>query len=398
MRFSFPALFVSSCIASVANAQCHYKATKIERFPCPNISDGWYEPLSLNAHGTWAGYRLECPPDTSTHIASFGLFDESGIALPGADDNVDSRALDINDNDLACGFLIVDGQETPVIWQSDRWIAIDSSPGLWGDATAINNAAQVVGTKVTQQGKSYGFIWQDGEAINIDPGAWLYCKATDISESGVVVGRFGANATGKGFRWVSGNIQILEPPRGYLGSYPISINEHDQTVGRGFVFNREWGNVVGRPILWSGLTPSALPFDPSYKNTWANAVNNQGIVVGRSFQTHESPSLTTAMIWVNGVVFPIQDLVEEPVGLFVADGVDINDAGQILVYSNFNYILTPIDRPAEDLTGDCAVNAGDLAMFLGDWGKRNSCADFNSDGVVDSVDLGVLLDAWTISP
>lgn len=50
---------------------------------------------------------------------------------------------------------------------------------------------------------------------------------------------------------------------------------------------------------------------------------------------------------------------------------------------------------AEDLTGDGAVGATDLAVLLQAWGECAKCgADLTGDGVVDAADLSGLLDGW----
>lgn len=51
-------------------------------------------------------------------------------------------------------------------------------------------------------------------------------------------------------------------------------------------------------------------------------------------------------------------------------------------------------RPTGDLNGDGLVNAVDLALMLGAWGTSDAVADLNDDGVVDAVDLALLLGAW----
>jgi hypothetical protein len=49
-----------------------------------------------------------------------------------------------------------------------------------------------------------------------------------------------------------------------------------------------------------------------------------------------------------------------------------------------------------DLDGDGAVNATDLAILLGSWGRCGGCAaDLDGDGAVSAPDLGILLGAWT---
>ncbi|MBU3682790.1 MAG: hypothetical protein FGM39_01985 [Phycisphaerales bacterium] len=48
----------------------------------------------------------------------------------------------------------------------------------------------------------------------------------------------------------------------------------------------------------------------------------------------------------------------------------------------------------EDLNGDGVVDGIDLGILLAQWGSPGS-ADFNADGVVDGIDMGMLLGAWT---
>jgi len=48
-----------------------------------------------------------------------------------------------------------------------------------------------------------------------------------------------------------------------------------------------------------------------------------------------------------------------------------------------------------DLNDDGSVNAADLAILLGGWGRCGGCAgDFDADGVIDATDLSILLGAW----
>ena len=47
-----------------------------------------------------------------------------------------------------------------------------------------------------------------------------------------------------------------------------------------------------------------------------------------------------------------------------------------------------------DLDGNGVVNGVDLAMLLGAWGSSNAEADVSGDGTVDGVDLAIVLGAW----
>ena len=53
----------------------------------------------------------------------------------------------------------------------------------------------------------------------------------------------------------------------------------------------------------------------------------------------------------------------------------------------------------QDLDGDGAVGAPDLAILLGSWGPCEGCpADFDGDGMVNAPDLAQLLGAWGMCP
>ena len=49
------------------------------------------------------------------------------------------------------------------------------------------------------------------------------------------------------------------------------------------------------------------------------------------------------------------------------------------------------DLSTLDIQPNNAIDMGDIAFLLADWGVSDSPADFNDDGVVDGADLGMLL-------
>ena len=53
------------------------------------------------------------------------------------------------------------------------------------------------------------------------------------------------------------------------------------------------------------------------------------------------------------------------------------------------------DAVPGDMDGDGRINGEDFGRFLIEWGEVESTADFNSDGIVDGIDLGILLGHWT---
>ena len=60
---------------------------------------------------------------------------------------------------------------------------------------------------------------------------------------------------------------------------------------------------------------------------------------------------------------------------------------------NGDGIIVITDCPA-DFNGDGVVNGIDLAVVLANWGSSNPVGDFNEDGLIDGQDLTVLLADW----
>lgn len=81
----------------------------------------------------------------------------------------------------------------------------------------------------------------------------------------------------------------------------------------------------------------------------------------------------------------------------------LNDAGRIAASSHSDgrqvaVRLTPVDRPAADITGDCRVDDNDLLVLLFEWGAGPSVADLDGDGAVGVTDLLLFLSWWTGGP
>ena len=59
-------------------------------------------------------------------------------------------------------------------------------------------------------------------------------------------------------------------------------------------------------------------------------------------------------------------------------------------------LRAPVAPPLGDLDLDGMVDAVDLGIVLGSWGpcEPSLRADLNADGKVDAIDLGIVLDAW----
>ncbi len=79
------------------------------------------------------------------------------------------------------------------------------------------------------------------------------------------------------------------------------------------------------------------------------------------------------MIWHNGVMIDLNDLIPDNLGVQVLWATAINNHGQItgLGIVNVNNLvgvfLSPIHPPG-DLDGDCGVGIADFLTLLANWG------------------------------
>ena len=100
----------------------------------------------------------------------------------------------------------------------------------------------------------------------------------------------------------------------FLGAFgPTDINDLDQVAGV----------TGGRGVLWSRGATTVLSPVTGATHSEAYALNNTGVVVGRSVASN--PLVVQATKWVSGVASPLHT----PLG-YLSEAYDINDAGDIL--------------------------------------------------------------------
>ncbi|HUQ83235.1 MAG TPA: PKD domain-containing protein [Gemmatimonadaceae bacterium] len=147
------------------------------------------------------------------------------------------------------------GRRYPVLWTGAT--PTDLAPGEQGRALDVNNANQVVGVRA-----GVPFLWQAGTSTPLptlgDPSTAL---ANAINSAGTVAGRTGDRAV----VWKNGALQVLtDVPTGSIAN---DINDSEQVVGA----------QNGRAFFWqAGI--GMVDLGPGQ----ANAINNQGVIVGVS--------------------------------------------------------------------------------------------------------------------
>jgi len=397
------ALVVGLATAAGCPGQCQYEVTIIQAEECPPYGYPPTTGLSLNESGHVVGYYKYCvigPDVPFLWTAETGMID-----LPLPPDSNEAWAEDINDAGHITGSMtIADVGYRGFIYDNGEYTVLppvvpDSG---WSSASAINNRAQVVGYRsITEEVNPYNaYIWsaEDGFTdLGVMDGP--FSCATDVLDNGVVVGWTGTVSVGQVFLWEDGDAILLGPVPGGFSSAAGGINRRRQIAGAGRVEVRRGGASIWKSFLWEDGTWTILSMLPGYDGATARGLNDVPQIVGQS-NTTENPNDHRALLWQQGEVYDLNELAAIDPGFTIQRAFDINNAGRIVadghdpVNNVITFVLTPINRPAGDVDGDCDVDVSDLLFLLSEWGKTNSPADINSDGIVNVFDLLALLGDW----
>jgi len=272
-----------------------------------------------------------------------------GALLPACDEAAacESRAYDINETAVIVGFhttigpFVLDGTTLTVLPGAPD---CPYGPGKCGYAVSLNESGQVVGKLDTLGASSpwgAGVLWTDGVAQA------LPLFATDIDDAGRIAGsiretntdgtwtiaallgpdsivRFGtlggrfseATAIGSAGHIVGWS----EADLGTTGDFPILAT-------RAFLVPS-----IGAGLVDLGVLPGAQPGDgPERQQSWANAVNGAGVIVGWS----DAPAFTATpdfygyprrpVTWRDGTIVDLGT-----VGGLEGSATDINEPGWIV--------------------------------------------------------------------
>lgn len=408
LSITFPpiALCVLLATATVAHAQCHYKVTAImPGINCPGNGVLYFGSHDINAAGLVAGTREKCPYQSDNTNAlvwdTVSGVVQTLIVPPGI---VSAEAVAINNAGHVAGlsWTTPEGNSHACLWTGSGYF--DLPPQVWGNeswANDINNAGTVVGGRGFTTGLRQPFVWSNGRFIDIPPDTWTVGEARDVNDGGVVVGTLGPTTNGRGFIWQGGLLELLQPSPGAVASSANAVNEAGRVVGLSVLPGVPQNAFPVRPCIWIDGLVASLPIPAPYTMGAARHISNKGVVVGEAWKPVPPQGVLEAItvLWIDGVPYNLDDLVVDFEPATFGAG-RANDAGQMVgvaqTYTGiYAIVLSPVDPPAADVTGDCAVDARDLAVLLQAWGGADPISDLNSDGTVDGRDLGLLLGSWT---
>ena len=193
---------------------------------------------------------------------------------------------------------------------------------LLPSAPAVNSAANCINAKGAVGGVSYTLLASAGQTATIwdfpplstNALAAPISQVIDMNDNGVAVGVLGEpiSATQQAFLSFLGQVVSLEPILP-AGSQANGINNAGLVVGVCGLANLAQGFVYNSATKAAPILIGALPSQAANPNCYANAINNNGAVVGTSGS--------------NGFLFVDNDLVDLGPAIFVSD---INDSGVVV--------------------------------------------------------------------
>lgn len=250
---------------------------------------------------------------------TYQITDLGSLAPMGSSD-----AWAINNQGQVAGYSWGEGFNgaQATLWTNGQAIQLGPTQSQWSYAQGMNDEGTVVG--VSGGSSNQSAVQWVGTSQSILP--WQTCcsgtaaSANDVNNQGIVVGWTDNGAT----VWKNGVAQVLlSPSAGRPASNASGINNLNQIVGNGVV--AENGSIADRALLWQDHTVTDLGTAAGFSNSIATAINDNGDVVGASFQSG-ALWLGHATVWRNGVGADLGSLTADQGS--IARGINIH--GQVV--------------------------------------------------------------------
>jgi uncharacterized membrane protein len=298
------------------------------------------------------------------------------------------------------GFVYLNGE-----WTELSPLNLDG----WSFAYGISAGGDVVGQRsIGSEGDPInphqGFIWSEQTGfVDLGVMAGPNSAATAISPSGLVAGWTGPSAFtgGEGFLLDAGKLTFLVAIPDGVGSGPLEVNDIGVVVGAGQVPMDGFPYGVLRAFRWEAGEFTMLGTLADHLFSRAEEISADGeTILGDSWYSKSDPDADGVFLWRDGVMWDLNGLVPDLQGMEIRSVGDINSSGVIVASAAINQhlltvLLAPIPSMAGDLNSDCMVGTDDLALLLDSWGPCGECAaDLDSSGSVGPLDLAILLANW----
>ena len=321
----------------------------------------------------------------------------NGIATP----------LDINDSFQVVGVSRAEpGIHHAFLWEDGVMTDLGDF-GFGGDSQArgINNHGVVVGRARAADLEMHTFAYQGDGLIDTGTGGGRFANAMQVLDDGTTVGYsetseslsksiYAPDLEYHAFIFRDGTAVDL----GTLGGTSIgeSINIHGQVTG--YYLHAEDNHARG--FLYEDGQMIDLGSFNGRRSTHPNAINDDGIIVGGSWDDPNEPG---AFLHIDGAFHDLTSLLVNDTDSqwSLEHAKDINNQGQIVGWGYFAgkqraFLLNPV--VAGDANFDGTVDAADLNELALNWRGTDAegwgQGDFTEDGIVNAADLNELALNW----
>ena len=280
--------------------------------------------------------------------------------LPPVAGAASSKGYVVNDSGDVAGFAFLNGRHADLLWKANNRSAPVLITADGYEPAGISNTGVVVGDiginnlansyffsngKLTKtafpekDNRSFVAISANGTALDAGARVWTsvtarktlpdppgdYTWASGISpDARHVVASSYTSGISVPFIWTDGKLSALGKPSGVVGSRPESVNDHKVVVGAG-------EDPRTRPVIWDSKgRPSFLPEVPKLQYQRPLAINNSGVIVGRGHLNNQEMGSDNGLLWKDGKVHNLDDVVARPAGSKILEATGINASGQIV--------------------------------------------------------------------
>lgn len=304
---------------------------------------------AINKSGIVAGSSFTSGSNpTTTHPFRFtnGVLENLGTL--GGDF---AEAFGINDGGKVVGYSVVDnvtGLQDAFIYNNGSMRSLGRLPNdTRSVATAINNSDEIVGTSYHISGEvkvNHAFIHRDGQMLPIFSSSFV-SEALDINDRGQAVGYVAGPGLPcrRAFLHTNGTTKDLGTLPNTECSEAQAINDHGHVAGISYS-NSDTDTV--RMFFYDGVMHDLGRI--GNLGSFVSAMNNAAQIVGASNERSRVGQANHAFIYSDGTFTDLNTFMTDVPNTLLVVANDINDAGQIVGYSNIGntferhaFLLTP---------------------------------------------------------